>query len=234
MWTSKKIVSTCCKGFTLIELMLAMAISGIVLMAVFSIFRYQQQHYTAQLDVTEMQQNIRAALNIISRDIRMAGFDDPNDPVAQIVSVKPDLFYFTFDLNEDGDVKDPREHIAYDRYDSGDGIPTLGRTTNSDTIEIKNLGPSNWGVKSPAHQPAAEYIEHLNFYYLDTDGNPTTAADKVQTVVVTIVARAEQPDPRFKNTQTYTAGDGVTTWTKNDNYRRKMQILTVECRNVGL
>ena len=214
-----------------------MVISGIVLMAVFNINRRQQEYYSAQLDVTEMQQNSRAAFNIITRDIRMAGFDAPADSVAQIVQAEPDLFYFTFDLNEDGDVDDAGEHIAYDQYVDDDGVPVLGRTTHDSTIVIENLGPDEWGVQTTAdheHQPAAMNIEHLHFHYLDSNGNPTTVEDQVQTVKVTIVARAEQADPDFSNIQTYTAGDDVTEWVKNDNYRRRMQIMTVECRNVGI
>ncbi len=62
------------KGFTLIELLIAMAISGIVAGAIFTAFKSQQKSYLIQDQVAEMQQNLRAAMDIIARDVRMAGF----------------------------------------------------------------------------------------------------------------------------------------------------------------
>jgi type IV pilus assembly protein PilW len=229
-------------GFTLVELLLAVTISGLILAAVFSVYQYQQKHYTAQLDVTEMQQNIRAGLNFITRDIRMAGFEAAGATGAEIKAAKPDLFYFTLDLNEDGDTADAGEHVAYDLYVSPTtNRPTLGRTSSDKEIKFSEdpAGSDHWVVKQvdptdPIHQPAAENIEHLHFYYLDEDGDPTTDEDQVRTAVVTMVARANSPDPNFRNIQTYTAADGVTSWVKDDNYRRRIQILTIECRNTGV
>lgn len=222
----------CTRGYTLIELMLAVVISSLVMAAAFSIFKKQQDHYTAQLDVTIMQQNIRAAMAHLSRDIRLAGYGDPGMEAAKIINAEPNLIYFTADLTEDGSVDDSGEHIAYDLYEVN-GVPTLSRVTSANPITVNNVGPSNWAVANPAHNPAAEYIEHLHFQYLDKNGNPTVAEDKVQSVVITLVARAEKPDPNFKNNMTYTAPDG-TSWTKNDNYRRRIQSMTIECRNAGL
>ena len=61
-------------GFTLIELLIAMAITGIVAGAIFTAFQSQQKSYFIQDQVAEMQQNLRASMDIIARDIRMAGF----------------------------------------------------------------------------------------------------------------------------------------------------------------
>lgn len=62
------------KGITLIELVVAMFIVGIVSIAIFMAFKSQQRSYLIQNQVAEMQQNIRASMDIITRDIRMAGF----------------------------------------------------------------------------------------------------------------------------------------------------------------
>lgn len=234
------------RGFTLVEMMVAMLISSIILLTAFTVFKTHQNHYINQLDVAEMQQNLRGALTMLSHDIRMAGFDDPDDPVAQIVSAQNDLFYFTYDLNEDGDVDDANEHIAYDLYVDADGIPVLGRTVSNSTISTSTISPGHREVTNPTHQPAAEQIEHLEFYYLNEDGNPTSAPDQIKSVVVTLVARAEQPDNKFSNTQTYSAGSNEVfyvgdpthisgrTWVKNDNYRRRIAYTKIDCRNIGI
>jgi len=62
-------------GFTIIELMVALVISAVVMAAVYTIFITQQKTYAIQTGVTDMQQNARAALMLMVRDLRMAGAD---------------------------------------------------------------------------------------------------------------------------------------------------------------
>ncbi len=69
-----KNISIRCNGFTLIELLVAMAVSGIVAAAIFTVFKSQQDSYIVQEDVAAMQQNLRAGMSMLSRDVRMAGF----------------------------------------------------------------------------------------------------------------------------------------------------------------
>jgi len=61
-------------GFTLVELLIAMAISVIVLAAVFSLFMFQQRAYVQQSEMARNQAQLRGALQAMSRDIRMAGY----------------------------------------------------------------------------------------------------------------------------------------------------------------
>jgi prepilin-type N-terminal cleavage/methylation domain-containing protein len=62
------------KGFTLIEILIAVAISAIVLSALVMAFRNQQIVYSQQTDLTRSQASSRAALYMMARDIRMAGY----------------------------------------------------------------------------------------------------------------------------------------------------------------
>lgn len=66
------------KGFTLVELLVAMAISGIVVAAVYTAFITQQKSYTVQDQVAEAQQNARVGLDLIAREVRMAGYGQPS------------------------------------------------------------------------------------------------------------------------------------------------------------
>ena len=61
------------KGFTLIEILVSLAILGIVLAGIYSVYNMQHKSYIVQEQVTEMQQSERIALQMITRDIRMAG-----------------------------------------------------------------------------------------------------------------------------------------------------------------
>ena len=62
-------------GFTLVEVLIAMAIGGILLGAVVSTFVLQSKSYDVQEQMTEMVQTARAAMDMISREVRMAGYD---------------------------------------------------------------------------------------------------------------------------------------------------------------
>ncbi len=68
------------KGVTLIELMIALVIAGIVVAGIYRVFIAQSKAYTVQDQVVEVQQSIRSAMEIISRDLRMAGFDGNSTP----------------------------------------------------------------------------------------------------------------------------------------------------------
>jgi len=62
------------RGFTLIEILIAMAITAIVITSLVMIFVSQQKSYTQQSEIARAQANARGALFAMSRDIRMAGF----------------------------------------------------------------------------------------------------------------------------------------------------------------
>ena len=61
-------------GVTLIELMIVLVIAAILVGGIYSLFMSQQRSYSVQDQVTGVQQDARAALNIVARDIRMAGY----------------------------------------------------------------------------------------------------------------------------------------------------------------
>jgi type IV pilus assembly protein PilW len=66
------------KGITLIELLIALVIAAITLAGVYRVFISQTRTYAIQDQVVEVQQSVRSAMDIISRDLRMTGFDDDN------------------------------------------------------------------------------------------------------------------------------------------------------------
>ena len=63
------------RGFTLVEMVLALAISSIVLAAIYSVFTIANKNFTTQNVAANVQQNLRSAIGLMARDIRLAGLD---------------------------------------------------------------------------------------------------------------------------------------------------------------
>lgn len=68
------------RGFTLIETMAAVVIFSIAIAAALSTFEFQQKSYTTQSRVSETQKNVREAMELLARDIRLAGYGIPGSP----------------------------------------------------------------------------------------------------------------------------------------------------------
>jgi len=62
------------KGMTLIELLVALVMSGVLVAGVYRTFISQQHTFTVQEQVVDMQQNARLAINRMTRELRMAGY----------------------------------------------------------------------------------------------------------------------------------------------------------------
>jgi type IV pilus assembly protein PilW len=89
-------------GFTLIEMLIAIAVSGIVLAGLVSVFMTTNRAYTHQDETATLQQNLRVARINLERDIRMAGcgfgtsffyLGNPNlgnpNPIPDLVNTEP-------------------------------------------------------------------------------------------------------------------------------------------------
>lgn len=65
-------------GFTLIELLIVLVLSSILLAGSYRTFIAQQKAYTVQDQVADTQQNVRVAIDKMTREIRMAGYGNIN------------------------------------------------------------------------------------------------------------------------------------------------------------
>ncbi len=217
-------------GFSLVELLITLLISMLVVGAVYTAFTSQQRSYVAQEQVVEMQQNIRAGIDLMLSEIRMAGYDPTGNANAGITVATAAQFGFTQDLDEDGNVTtSPSETITFtlngdsdgDGIVDGGGVSTIGRRTGSGVV----------------FQPIAENIEAIEFYYILANGTQTLSPSNpndVRSIQISILARAANPDNHYTDTQIYTTASGAIWGPFNDNYRRRFLITSVRCRNMGL
>lgn len=86
-------------GFTLLEILIALAISGLILAGTLQVFDYSNKSYVLQEDVAQMQQNARVAKYYIEKDLRIAGMNLSN------IALDAELIYpinFQNNVNETG------------------------------------------------------------------------------------------------------------------------------------
>jgi len=208
------------KVFTLIEILVALALTSIVMTGIMAAYVSQLKTHITQQTIVEMQQNLRSAMQHMEKEIRMAGYDDPNKTsVAGLTTVLANTFGFTMDLNDDGDVTDPNETVRYTIAANTSGIQCLMRNTGGGNI------------------PVAENIEVLNFVYLDRFRVPTNVEMDVRSVQITIVAKSSRVNPGFFNIQTDNQGyrnqqGAVVLPAMNDTFRRMAVTTDIKCRNL--
>jgi prepilin-type N-terminal cleavage/methylation domain-containing protein len=63
------------KAFTLVEMLVALAVSSIIIAATYASYDLVATQYKKNMDVADMHTSGRAIMRIIERDIRMAGFE---------------------------------------------------------------------------------------------------------------------------------------------------------------
>jgi len=207
------------------ELMVAMLVAGIVMAGVYSAYYSQQKSFVVQDELAEMQQNLRAAMFFMAREIRMAGCNPTGGADAGIETKEDGTINFTMDLRgkdpddpADGDTSDPNENITYTLADlDGNGVLEIVRDTGS------------------GQQVVAENIDALDFRYLDENGAITASAMLVRSVQITIVARTGRGDQGYLDSTSYTNLQGTEILAPpNDNFRRKRLATNIKCRNLGL
>lgn len=81
------------RGFTLVELLVAMALGLFIMVGVLSVFVSSSQSYAQQDALGQMQENARFALEMLTRDTRMSGFAacSSNTSVANTVQNSPNM-----------------------------------------------------------------------------------------------------------------------------------------------
>ncbi len=170
------------QGFTLIEVVVGLAISLILMGVAVTIFNVQRKSYSMQEQVTEMQQNVRAAMDTMVREIRMAGYDPTGAGFVGIGTNTTTLLQILADLDGNGTTTGTHEDITYRYYNANDA-------TYPRKIKRKTEGST--------FQPLAENIEECNFLYYDGNGIVTTIASSIRQIQITITGRTSKSDPNY-------------------------------------
>ena len=228
----------CHRGFTLVELIIVIGIFTVVMAAIYSVFVRSNRVYISQEEVVAAQQEARSALEILGREIRMAGliaadnqsggFDmittaawaaNP-DSAVEIATVdvanRTTTLAFKSDLDDDGNT----DAVRYVYYHS-DHITT----SRQNTLYRETLTWSGGAWADPSgvgEQLFLENIQNLTLTYQMADGTTNTAPanlEDIRGVVINLVAQtAHAVEP-------YEGGKFV---------RTRQLISNIQIRNLGL
>lgn len=117
-------------GFTLVELLVAIAVGALLISAVYSLFVVQNKTYADQNTVADIQQNVRAAMGILSTELRLAGYGFSTDGTYTSASgifyavtpsnssTGPDGITIRYGINPDPNNPDTQVTLAADMIDS--------------------------------------------------------------------------------------------------------------------
>lgn len=152
-------------GYTLAELLVAIAVVGVVVAGVATLLRSGTLAYVDGTARLEAQQSGRVALERMTRELRMAGLDPRGVGFPALVNPGPTGFTIQNDLDGDGIIAGRGERITYS---------VRGRTLR------RNAGGGA--------QPMMDGLESLSLTYLDGAGQAPRSPGEIRAVVIVLTA----------------------------------------------
>ena len=166
-------------GFTVTELVLALAMMMMVMAAMFSLLISLNRTYTTQNVTAGVQQVTRAGINIMTRDIRMAGLNPLKINQIGILEASVDKIRFQHDTNGNGTIEsDQDEDIAY----LLNGNHQLIRQKDGNSRSNKSL---------------INHVEDLTFRYVDRKDEETSILEDIQSVEISLMVREPAGNNKF-------------------------------------
>jgi len=205
------------KAFTLVEMLVALAVSAVIISATYASFELIQKQYKKNIDVTQLHTSGRAIMQVLEREIRMAGYEfrDSNGVMTYGNIVRPLV------ITDSGDKCCDEVTIIYDEV--VDTINVQGVVTSSIVDRIKTrywteahssskrgsrfrlykrrtvLGTNNALLATPvigSKEVMADYIEDLQVYidssallYVGTNSNYIMVIDTAQKKQVATISQ---------------------------------------------
>ncbi len=150
------------RGFTVAEIILALGIGSILFLAMISLFASINRSYATQNVAAGVQQVARVGIDIIAKNIRLAGLNPLQAANAGIITAQPSQLRLTYDANGDGTI-DSTEDITF--WLNGN---TLTRQTRDSSY------------------PLVDNVSDLSFTYFDATDLQTITTNAIRTIEVSL------------------------------------------------
>ena len=155
------------RGFTAIELLMAIAVVGIAFGTIYKTFEQLNRSYSTENVKAGVQQSARVTVELMVQDIRLAGLDPLGTAGAGIKATSDTSIHFTTDANFDGDDDDTFEDISY-------------ALTTGKLEQTNHLGET---------ATLLDAVEDLKFTYLNSDDQTTSLISEIRSVMISLTVR---------------------------------------------
>jgi len=175
------------QGFTVIEFLIACALLSVLMAAMVKFFTMVSHTYTAQNAAANLQQVVRTGIDIMTQNIRMAGFNPLQLAGVGIQADSSDSnIHFSYDENADGIIDDE---------DDPDDNHEIVRYFHEDNQLKRQVGGGN-------RVGIIDNVTDLEFTYLDVNGNVAQSPGAIKSVEISMTV-TEPAGRRQTISQTY-------------------------------
>lgn len=157
------------KGFTVIEILMVLAILSIAFGTIYKSFAHLNRSYTTENVKAGVQQGARIAVEFMVQDIRLVGLDPLGTANAGVAAGVPlptsNWIEFTSDNNYDGEIVDTDdfERIKYE-------------VVGNELRQTNHLG----------EETMLDNVTDLSFTFRDADDQNTTTNSEIRSVIVSL------------------------------------------------
>ena len=227
------------QGFTLVEVLIALTITGIVMSVLYAIFIPQTKTYATQDQIVDLQRSLRFGMSLMERDIRKAAYNPGG---------LTDLGAASDGVDNDCDgITDEADNAATLLVMEAESVGFLDTDVNSLTFsQDMNGDGSACGEKEVISyalagmtlkrngQSLSDNIESLNFIYLRENGGVASRIEDVRSVQIALIGRTKDEDSSYTNTNSYVNLQGTEILpAQNDGYRRRLLTSHIHIRNLN-
>ena len=167
------------KGFTLIELLVTLLISSLIMGSAYMVLISQAKAYGTQEKIVNVTENLRSAMEVMTRDIRLAGYKKAGATFTGRATAQKSSIRVLADLDQDGLLTSPEKDNTY--------------TWDSTSLVI-------W--KNTAVNTLLENVTDLTITYTLVDGSTCGGSadftcsnlSNIRKINLSITSRASDPD----------------------------------------
>ena len=156
-------------GFTIIELLMVLAILSIAFGTIYKSFEQLNRSYTSENVKAGVQQGARIAVEFMVQDIRLAGLDPLGTANAGVAATVPlptsSWIEFTSDMNYDGEI------VASDAFES---------------IKYELVGSELRQTNHLGEETMLDNVTDLSFTFLDADDQTTATTSEIRSVIISL------------------------------------------------